>query len=148
MSYFDKGIYHVVGDVFAMQIIVVSQLSMQENFWLRNLTNDIRDSETVRQIATEYQKHRGNRLYRSVMNIIIRANEAMFKEESIMCEAIIDLFREEYDAGIKVATEDALQRGALQQLVELVRDNVLSMEEAVKRTKVSRDEFVALLNQA
>ena len=82
------------------------------------------------------------------MNVIIKANEELFKEESGVCEAIIDLLREEYDAGIKVATEDALQRGALQQLVELVRDNVLSMEEAVKITKVSRDEFVALLYQA
>ncbi len=70
-----------------------------------------------------------------------------------MCQAIIELFQEEYDAGIKQATEagmqwgmqQGIQRGALQQLIDLVRDNLLSLDEAVKRAGITREEFVKQL---
>ena len=145
MKLYGAGIYYVEGDIFAIQIIVTSRLSKEQNFWLRNLTDDIKEPEVIREIAKKYQENRGNRLYRSVMNIIVRANEESFREERSMCEAIIELFREEYDAGVKKAMEDGVQRGAMQQLVELVRDNLLSLEEAVKRAKISKEEFMELL---
>jgi len=157
ISRYEKGIYYITGDIFAMQLILTSELSKENNFWLRNLTNDIKEPETIREIAEEYGKHRNNGLYQSIMNVIVRANEKKFMEESAMCEAIRELFKDEYEAGIKQATElgiqqgiqqgmqQGVQRGALQQLVELVRDNLLSMDEAVKRANISKEEFMAKL---
>lgn len=142
---YEKGIYYIKGDIFAIQLIITSRLSKENNFWLRNLTNDIKEPEAVREIAEEFQGHKDNKLYHSVMNIIIHANEDTFREEKNMCQAIIELFQEEYDAGIKQAAADGIQRGLQQGLIGLVRDNLLSLDEAVKRAGISKEEFVKLL---
>ena len=152
---FDRGIYYITGDIIAMQLIVTSRLSKKQNFWLSNLTNDIKEPERVQEVAAEYQKHRGNKLYRAVMNIIVQANMERFKEGKDMCEAIIELFQDEYDRGIKAAREEALLEGrmegrmegrleGLRTLADLVRDNLLSLDEAVKRAKISKEEFLKL----
>ena len=76
------------------------------------------------------------------MNAIVRANREQFKEDKkIMCEAIIELFQEEYDAGIN----DALRRGKVEAVLELVRDGLLAVDEAVKRAKLTEEEFRKLL---
>ena len=141
MEEFDKGIYYITGDVFPIQLIVTSRLSKENNFWLKNLTDDLSDADAVKELAMEYRNHRENTLYRSVMNVIIRANEELFKEESGVCEAIIDLFRDEYDKGV----EDAKQLGALQQVISLVRKGLLSIEDAAGELNMSREEFGRLL---
>jgi len=123
-----------------MQLIVTSRLSKEQNFWLSNLTDDIRETEQMQEVSAECQKHRGNKWYRAVMNIIVRANMERFKEGKDMCEAIIELFQDEYDKGVQAAREE----GALLALVSLVRDNLLSLDEAVKRSKLSKEEFLKL----
>jgi len=65
----------------------------------------------VQELAREYLAYRENTLYRSVMNVIIKANEKLFKEESDVCEAIIDLFRDEHDKGVADAKELGVQQG-------------------------------------
>ncbi len=107
----EAGIYYIKGDVFPIQLIVTSRLSKEHNFWLKNLTDDLPDRVAVQELAREYHAYRENTLYRSVMNVIIKANEELFKEESNVCEAIIDLFRDEYDKGIADAKEQGIQQG-------------------------------------
>ncbi len=114
----ESGIYYVSGEIFPIQIIVTSELSQEDNFWLHNLTNDIKEKNVINGIVAEYQKHRRNNLYRSVMNVIIRANEEKFEEEKNMCEAIIDLFRDEWDEGMRKAKEEAIQQGRQEGLLE------------------------------
>ena len=72
---------------------------------MKNLTDDLKDPDAVKELTKAYRGHHENTLYRSVMNVIIKANEELFKEESGVCEAIIDLFRDEYDKGIADAKE-------------------------------------------
>ena len=38
------GIYYIFGGMFPMQLVVTSKLSKEENFWLRNLTNDLKEN--------------------------------------------------------------------------------------------------------
>ena len=103
------------------------------------------DAEAVRELAREYQDKQKNILYRSVMNVIIKANEELFKEECGVCEAIIDLFRDEYDEGVAKAKELGIQQGALQQLIFLVKDGLLSIETAAQRSGISEAEFKEML---
>lgn len=142
---FEEGIYYIKGDIFPMQIIVTSRLSKEENFWLKNLTDDLPDRAAVEELAKEYHEYRNNTLYRSVMNVIIKANEELFKEESDVCEAIIDLFRDEYDKGVEDAKQLGVQQGALQQLISLVRDGLLTLEVAIQRSGLSEEEFKKLI---
>lgn len=117
--------------------------------WLKHLTDDLPGREAVEELAKEYHEYRTNTLYRSVMNVIIKANEELSKEESDVCEAIIDLFRDEYDKGVEDAkqlgVQIGVQQGALQQLISLVGDGLLTLEVAIQRSGLSEEEFKKLI---
>ena len=107
-----KGIYYINRDIIPMQLLVTSKLSEEENLWLRNLTNDLTDINSIEKISTEYRKHEHSELYKSVMDIIIRANEERFEEVKDMCEALRELFADELEMsrneGIKESITEIL----------------------------------------
>lgn len=43
----EKGIYHVDGGIFPIQVIVTRFISEKDNFWLRNLTNNLKTTKYV-----------------------------------------------------------------------------------------------------
>lgn len=138
-----KGIYYILGEIFPVQIVVTSELTERDNLWLKNLTNDLQSKKAIDGLLGEYHKHRCENLYRSVMNVIIRANEEKFEEEKHMCEAIIDLFRDEWDEGMKKAKEEAIQEG-LQQgrqegIQEGIQQGIQGLIEACKSLGASKE---------
>ncbi|MBP3594715.1 MAG: hypothetical protein J6J44_09310 [Lachnospiraceae bacterium] len=145
----EEGIYYVYGEQFAIQILVCSGLSEESNLWLRNLTNKIKETASVEKLAQEYEKHKENKLYSSVMDILIRANVAKFNEVKNMCEALKELFKEELEekwqdglkAGISQGISQGTRLGVLSTLVQLVRDGLLSLQVAAERAQMSTEEF-------
>lgn len=109
ISKFDEGIYYILGDSFPMQLIVTKMLSKDNNLWLSCLTNDLKDRSIIDKISREYRKHKKNEMYKSVMNIIIRANNEQFKEARNMCEAILELFQDE----VEMQTTKAMNEGRI-----------------------------------
>lgn len=109
-------------------------------------TDDLTDTEAVRELAREYRDKQQNQLYRSVMNVIIKANEELFKEECDVCEAIIDLFRDEYDAGIAKAREIGVQQGMREKILSLFRKGMLSKKDAAAELNITVEEFEKILN--
>ncbi len=107
----EKGIYYLLGDFIPIQFIVTSKLSSKENLWLKGLTNDLKDMNLTAALAEDYQKHRTNTLYQSVMDIIMRANKHQFEEAKNMCEAMREWIREEYADEIEEAKEKAGKSG-------------------------------------
>lgn len=93
-----NGIYIVYGDFFPIQLILTSELSEAENFWLRYLTDDLKSVEEANKILNKYGGHQKEKLHKSVMNIIINANKEVFKEAKKMCEALSELMKDELDA--------------------------------------------------
>ena len=91
------GIYSVRGDYLPMQILLVNQLPEEDYLWLRNLTDHLESPETVDKLTAEYQKHKDQNLYQSVMDMIIRANKKKFEEARNMCEALRELFADELE---------------------------------------------------
>ena len=91
------GIYSVKGDYLPIQILLVNQLPEKDYLWLRNLTNRLESPATVDKLTSEYQKHKDQNLYQSVMDIIIRANKEKFEEARNMCEALRELFADELE---------------------------------------------------
>lgn len=91
------GIYEIVGDIIPIQIILTTELSETDSLWLRNLTNDISDADSIGKLLADYDLHKTNPLYRTVMDIIVRANNNKFKEEvhSEMCDALMEILKEE-----------------------------------------------------
>ena len=75
---FDEGIYHISGEVFPIQIIHTAKLSKENNFWLRNLTNDLKAKEDAQNLLNRYNKKQQEHLYQSVMDVIVKANIELF----------------------------------------------------------------------
>ena len=133
----DKGIYYIFGDFFPMQLIVTSRLSSKNNLWLSSLTNDLKERGIVNTISNEYKKHKREELYKSIMNIIIRANKTVFKEERDMCEAILELFEDE----VNIRTAKARNEGRLEER----KEGVKSMINSCKALGASKEKVLELL---
>lgn len=91
----DKGIYYVEGDRIPIQIVVTSRLSKGENLWLSSLTNDLQERETVDDLLMEFEKHREDSRYISVMDMILHANKEIFTEVRGVYGFIRELFEDE-----------------------------------------------------
>ena len=141
----DEGIYYICGDIFPVQLILVSELSEERNFWLANLTNKLNKPEKAEKLILEYEKHKNSKLYKSVMDIIVRANRETFEEVKSMCEALEELMKDELEAcrkaGIKEGIKEGIREG-IKSLVETCQELGLSYEDTLLRlrNKLSLDE--------
>lgn len=70
----ENGIYYIKGDLIPIQLIITKDLTDEQNLWLHNLTNDIHDADVVNTLICEYDKHQKDNRYKSVMDIIVHAN--------------------------------------------------------------------------
>ena len=149
----ENGIYYVEGDYFPIQFIVTSRLSEEENFWLCNLTDDLRETGKARKIINRYTDYPNNNLYQSVMEIIVKANREVFEEVSDMCDALYDLVkdkvkeqikeevREEVKAEVKEEVKEEVKAEIKEQtILKLVKDGLLDWVEAAKYLDLSEDE--------
>ena len=131
----EKGIYYIKGGMFPAQIIVTKLISKEENFWLRNLTNKLESKEEV---YRQYQKHSDNNLYKSVMDIIVKANGELFKEGNEMCQALFDLYRNEL---MEMVEEKAIELAEVK-AVELAEVKAVELAEA-KAVELAEERFLA-----
>ena len=136
----DKGMQK---DVLPMQIIVTGKLGKKENLWLRSLTDEMADKEETRQLVKEYEKHKDNKLYESVMDIIVRANQEEFEEVKGMCKALEELMADVIEAREKEASERGLEQGMQQGMqqgihkaIEILKD--LGLADTEIKQKISQ----------
>lgn len=118
--------------------IVTSKLSEEDNFWLKNLTNDLKEKSEADKMFEEYGKHSDSKLHKSVMDLIMQANERIFKEaKGNMCNALRELFKEEIDEakkdGIKELVVKKLAKGkSVEQIADELEQTVEMIEELIK----------------
>ena len=77
------------------------------------------------------------------MNVIVRANKESFKEGNDVCEAIVELFQDEYDAGVKAAREAGLQQGIkslIESLQKLRIDKRTTKEEVLEKFELTEEK--------
>ena len=151
----EEGIYYIEGAYFPIQLLLTSELSKESNFWLKNLTNNLKEHSEVDELETEYEKNRQNELYKAMMNIIIRANEALFEEAKgkDMCEALRELFRDEIEEAVNKAkaevtrevTREVTKEVTKETLLGLLRDGLLCIADVAVRLKESEAEVEAML---
>lgn len=105
-----NGIYWVYGDFIPIQFIVTTQLSTEENLWLRSLTNSLKGKREVDELLDSYNMHHKNVLYESVMDIIVRANQEAFEEVSGMCKALEELIHDTIEKKVEERIEERTKR--------------------------------------
>ena len=106
-----EGIYYITNDIIPMQLLVTSELSEEENLWLRCLTNNLQDIKTIDKLSVRYSENEHNELYKSVMNVIVRANRDKFKEVTSMCEALKELWAEDIEKSHNEGMEKGYEMG-------------------------------------
>ena len=118
-----NGIYYIQGEPFPVQILVTKRLSKEENFWLRNLANDL-TKEDAKELVQKYEGHEHNNRYQSIMDVIVRANENGFKEMKQMCQALLELMKEELEESRAEGLSQGISLGRQEQLQILVTKKV------------------------
>lgn len=123
----ESGIYYVNGDVIPVQLIVISELDPNRNLWLRSLTNHLDNENMIRQILGEYNGNLDNTLYRSAMNMIVKANKDKFKEgDGLMCEALEELFMEIMPDRVQKLMDEA-QKARDEETAQKIEENAVQI---------------------
>ena len=95
----EEGIYYVIGDKIPIQVIVISRLNPKKNLWLYSLTNKLENKEAIKMLLEDYKGKQSDNLYTAVMQVVMKANgERMKGEGSMVCEALMELMKDELEA--------------------------------------------------
>ena len=97
-----------------MQIIVTKELTDEKNLWLHNLTNSLRETSSVKKLLSEYEKQKRNTLYQAVMEIIVNANKGKFSEVNHMCNALLEIVKEDLAERERIGEERGKVIGEVQ----------------------------------
>lgn len=138
-----NGIWYIEGGMFPMQLIVTSKLSEEDNFWLKNLTNDLKKKEEADRLFEEYEKNSNSNLHKSIMDLVVRANQKVFEEASgNMCDALRELFSKEIDE----AVTEGLEKGYTAKLIEQISKK-LAKGKSVKQIADDLEETVETIQE-
>ena len=124
----DSGIYYLVGDAIPIQIVIVQKLSKEHNYWLNNLRNDLKAGSEIKNFIESYSKNKNSKLYQALADAVMRANWEKLKEGSNMCEALKELFADDFkeselkgrNAGRIEGRIEGRTEGAASKIIELV----------------------------
>ena len=131
----EAGICHISGELFPIQLIFISDVSKEKNFWLRCLTNDLKKQDEIQELIQLYEIHKNENLYNSVMNIVVNANYKVFEEVQCMCEALLELMKDELDA----CRSEGIQQG--------IQQGIQSLIEACKSLGATKDVILEMLSE-
>ena len=142
----EAGIYYVTGDLIPIQIIVVPELTDEKNLWLHSLTNRIRTSKTAAQLIHEYEEHRQNRLYESVMEIVVRSNRSKFQEADSMCQALYDLFKDQLEQKAREMAEEKVVQIVAEKVEQMAEEKAVQMAEE-KAVQMAEEKAVQMAEE-
>ena len=147
----NNGIYYInkAEIIFPIQIIVTSKLNSDENLWIKSLTNNLTSEYDVKKLINEYEDNQSNKLYESVMDIIIKANKLEDCDMSVVLDNWLESLKtkaineglnkgimegrlEGRLEGIEIFIIDALEDGKTEEIIisKLMRHYKLSENEA------------------
>jgi len=113
----EQGIYYVSDVLFRIQVIVQKQLSEKNNLWLRSLTNDLKEKAKVESLLWAYKEKQKDRLYRSVMQVIVNANKERFQVND-MCDALDEILEYHFGGKLEAGRQQGLAEGRAKGLAE------------------------------
>ena len=123
-----KGIYDLQEcPFFRAQIIVSSELDLKEHLWLKSLTSKMQEVEAEELIKrTPSLEEKGDKIKAdSVLQVAVDENGVLFgrikEDETVMCEALRELFKPELDEAVGAAV-GAKEKEGIEILVETMRD--------------------------
>jgi hypothetical protein len=129
---------------------VTKKLDPKLHSSLRILT-DHAEIEDVRRFLKE-AKTRNTPGERNAINALLQASVAAnyevyekIRRNSVMCEALRTLMKDEIEAEREAGQKEGERKGQLGTLIDLVRDNLITISEAAKRAEMTEANFAQLL---
>ncbi len=122
----EDGIYYITGDVVPIQLIVTSKLSEKNNLWLKNLTNKLKAKE-IPSLIEDYEKHKNNKLYDAILDVIIQANMDEWEAGS-MCNALEELLNKKVQE-----REDEILNKLFKEQEEVLNKKFKEQEEVLRQ---------------
>ena len=137
----EDGIYYIKGDYIPIQILVTSQLSENENLWLKNLTDNMQGTDSVKKLIDEYEKHVDNSLYQSVMSIIVQANREKFQEVTgMICEPLKEILMEQMKDELEEKMEQRLQQELQQGMQQAIQKGIQVLIETCREVSLTYEQ--------
>ena len=96
------GIYYIKGLLFPLQILVIRELSKEDNIWLSRLRSGLKPDEDIEVLMKEYKGKEQNPLYEK------------------MCDALRELFADELEERETIGLEKGLEQGKMAKLITQV----------------------------
>ena len=150
------SIYYVNGLLVPTQIVVTNQLNSQNHESLKVLSKSAQTDDIQRftELASAFTEPGDKEKADAVLQVSVAANRKKYDEvrrTSDMCEALRELMKEEIEEELKKNREQAIQQGLEQgrinQLIDLVKQNLLSIETAAQCAKMTVDEFQIVMKK-
>ena len=141
---FSDSIFFCI-ETFDIQIIVTQKLPLEENLYLRCLTNGLRDSTLINRLIDDYAQHQNQDIYIKYMNQLTIANMKAEGESPMVCEGILNLCgtssaeiiaktRKESEAQIRELSESVAQLNASN---ESLASQVDYLKDLLKKNNIS-----------
>lgn len=123
-----QGIYTIVKETFYSQIIVMSELTLEENLYLRGLAEKVPEKSLQNRITANCIRHNDQPIYNHFLDQYIRTTSKTKGDTSMVCEAALELFgTSSKEIAQKVREEDQAQIAQLtsqvQHLTQLLRQH-------------------------
>ena len=134
-----------------MQILVTKKLNPEENLWLSSLTDKLPPEIEANRLVNEYQNHRQNKLYESVMDVVVRANVEEFEEIRSMCKALEELMADVIEERVKEKVEERVAVRVEEEVAVRVEEEVavrLAEEVAVRLAEAEEQAAKEATRQA
>ena len=137
-------IYYIKGLLFPLQILVIRELSKEDNMWLSRLRSGLSLHEDIEILASEYKGMERNPLYETAMDLIIRANWETYQEVREMCDALMELFADKLEEreilGIEKGIQNGLRQGVMKgEYTKLITQVMRKVEKGQAAVKIAED---------
>ena len=87
----ENGIYYLYGDAIPIQLIIVPELSIENNYWLNKLRNNLKSGGEIKLFMEQYEKNRDSKLFQALADTVMRANWKEVEEEGNMSDVIKEI---------------------------------------------------------
>ena len=92
----ENGIYYLYGDAIPIQLIIVPELSIENNYWLNKLRNNLKSGGEIKLFMEQYEKNRDSKLFQALADTVMRANWKEVEEEGNMSDVIKEIFADQF----------------------------------------------------
>jgi len=118
------GIYIVVGEVYPTQILVTSELSEKDNFWLASLRKGLTVEQLAKVITVAADKPEADAYLYAIINANAEKMEELMrrKEGVILTEKLDAHFRERYAVFIAQGVAQGVAQGKAERDIEIARN--------------------------